>query len=142
MTNNNSEMLVVGMQFEKAISAGIDGQAKVVFSMDHKTQKKAFSALSTLDRGQQLMMVIFDVEKYNLEIREMSTETPEQTKTRFRKKMYAEMSKIAKRLGKTDAEIKSSLKHMLAERGLISSSSSELDTDGLVIAIQLLQTKF
>jgi hypothetical protein len=82
------------------------------------------------------------VEKDEKKILEIKDETPDQTRTRFNKRMYALMRQIA---DEKDIEInivKNSLKDFLKEKKMIKTSLKELDTNQIASAIYYLRTNY
>jgi hypothetical protein len=87
-------------------------------------------------------LVLYEAEKDEEVIKELVTETDEQTRLRFMKRMYALINNIAADKQKEPIEIKNSLKDFLRRKKIMKKSLKELDTNSLASAIYYLQSEY
>lgn len=133
--------IIIG-QFDKQSGPDAVEQFKLTFSIDESQQDRFYDFCKSVKKGSELMLMIYDVAKEEAEVKELVTETPEETKTRLNKRLHAMMSEIAKEKNKKPEEIKKILKEWLIQKGYIKVSSAELDIKGFASAIYFLQTEF
>jgi hypothetical protein len=134
-------MKILAAQFSKISGPDAVSSYKVEFTVD-ESQRRGVQNLLSYKKGTSLLLFLYDVEKDEKKILEIKDETPDQTRTRFNKRMYALMRQIA---DEKDIEInivKNSLKDFLKEKKMIKTSLKELDTNQIASAIYYLRTNY
>lgn len=84
--------------------------------------------------GKEYVVIMIPSENQQ-EIDEFRSETPEETKERFRKRMNALVTDIAKSTGRKPEELREEFKAQWKREGLIKESTNELDVAGLAKVI-------
>ena len=88
------------------------------------------------------MLLIFNTETEEEEIKDLVTENPEQTKQRLFKRMHALINQIADSKKVESDIVKSTLKAFLINKKYIVKSTKELSIEGLAAAIYYLQNEY
>jgi len=130
-------MISLPVQFARHSGPNAIGDHSLVFTIDESIDMGAFNP-TRIKRGTQFMMVLIESDKEDMP---KQSETPEETKSRFQKRMYALMNELAELSGKDKREIKELLKKFLIEKGKIKESTTELDIEGYAFAIYYIQSK-
>lgn len=84
--------------------------------------------------GKEYVVIMIPSENQQ-EIDEFRSETPEETKERFRKRMNAIVTDIAKSTGRKPEELREEFKAQWKKEGIIKESTNELDVAGLAKVI-------
>jgi guanylate kinase len=137
-------MKIIGCQFNKISGPDATSSYKIEFTVDESQRQGVLELATSMKKGTELLLMVFESSniKDNDELKELVNETPEQTKLRLHKKMYALMNNIAadKKIDMT--VIKDSLKKFLVRKKYIVKSTKELDLKGYAAAIFYLQTEY
>ena len=134
-------MKIFGTQFGKISGPDATNSYNITFTLD-ESQRKSLRDLIELKKGTELLMLLFETNKDNDEIQEITDETEEQLKTRFNKRMHALINTIASEKNIKTIEIKKILKDFLIKKKYIKESTSELSIKGFAAAIYYLQNEF
>jgi len=135
-------MKILGCQFNKQSGPDAISQHKIEFTIDESQKDGLYDFCKTVKKGSELLLLIFDANVEEEEIKELVNEEPTQTKVRLYKRMHAMINDIAETKKKTPQEIKDSLRDFLIRKKYIEKSTKELDMRGLAAAIYFLQTEY
>lgn len=131
-------MLTLIAQFDRHSGPDSVGSHKLTFAIDESIDSGSFNPMK-IKKGTQYVLVL--VECTDPEANELISETPEQTKDRFQKRMHAQIAELAKYRDISSKEMKELFKKNLIKLNLIKESTTELDLAGLARAINILQQK-
>lgn len=84
-----------------------------------------------------VMMVPTDTPEFT----DFHSETPEETRERFRKHMNSLINQVAEKEGKKPGEVRESFKEFLRSQDMIASSTNELSIEGYARAISILKKR-
>ncbi|MFA5174610.1 MAG: hypothetical protein WC438_05510 [Candidatus Pacearchaeota archaeon] len=135
-------MTVIGAQFNKISGPDATSSYKIEFVVDESQRSGVLNLANQMKKGTELLLMIFESDVDSEEIKEMATETTEETRSRLNKRMYAMMNDIAADKKIDLIEVKKTLKSFLIKRKYIVKSTSELDIKGIAAAIFYLQTEY
>ena len=135
-------MKIIGAQFNKISGPDATASYKIEFAVDESQRDGVLDLAKKLRKGSELLLMIFETEGDEEEIKDLVNESPDQTKTRLYKRMHALMNKISDDKKLEPKEIKSSLKEFLVRKKYIKKSTKELDIKGLAAAIYYLQNEY
>lgn len=126
-------MMVLPMQYDRHSGPDAVGQHKLTFSIDESVGLDGFNPME-IKKGTQFIVTLIEADSKEAE--EFRSETPAESKERFRKRMNSLINRYSE-LGVSREEFKEFLK----ERGLITESTKELDLAGYARVIALLNEK-
>lgn len=132
-------MRVFAAQYDSMGGPRLDKSFRLVLTVDETQSKALFDLVSGTPKGTEFVFLAFETNKEEEEVKELVTETEEQTKTRLNKRMYVLLRNRADEMNKDITEIKKVLKKYLIQKKYIKESTSELDVKGLAAAIYYLQ---
>ncbi len=135
-------MRILGVQFDKHSGPDAVKQHKVTFTVDETQQEGMYKFLQSVNKGSELLLLIFDAVKEENEMKEFADEDPKQAKVRLYKRMHAMINEISSSKKITPEDIKNSLKDLLVKKKYIEKSTKELDLKGLAAAIFYLQNEY
>lgn len=115
---------------------------KIEFVVDESQRNGILDLAKNLQKGSELLLLVFETNKEEEEIKELVNEDLVQTKNRLYKRMHALMNEIAESKKITPEQVKDSLKEFLTRKKYIEKSTKELDLKGLAAAIYYLQTEY
>lgn len=134
-------MKILACQFSKVSGPDAVSNYTITFNVD-ESQRRGVQSMLDFKKGTSLLLLLYEVDKDEKEIESLSSETPEQTRTRFNKRLHAIIKQIAKEKGVSTEKIKNALKEFLKNKKLIKESTKELDVNGLAKSIYYIQTEF
>jgi len=126
-------MMILPMQYDRHSGPDAVGSHKLTFSIDESVGLDGFNPME-IKKGTQFIVTLIEADSKEAE--EFRSETPEESKERFRRRMNSLINKYAD-LGVSREEFKEVLK----EKGLIVESTKELDLAGYARVIALLNEK-
>jgi len=135
-------MYILGAQYDKHNGPGAVRQHKIGFTVDESQQDGLYDWLKSVKKGTQVLLMIFNTETEEEEIKDLVTENPEQTKQRLFKRMHALINQIADSKKIEFVEVKTSLKTFLINKKYIVKSTKELSIEGLAAAIYYLSNEY
>ena len=135
-------MHIIGAQYNKISGPDATANYKVEFTVDESQREGILELAKRLKKGASLLLLIFEADKDENEIKELVNETPVQTRNRLNKQMYAIIRAIARDKNIDAGDIKKSLKTFLIQKKYIKQSSKELTLAGLSAAIYYLKTEY
>jgi len=134
-------MKFLACQFNKVSGPDAVSNYKVEFTVD-ESQRRGVQNLISWKKGTSLLLVLYDVDKEESSIKELTEETPEDTKKRFLSRIYVLIKQIAKEKNTEPEKIKTTVKDFLKEKKLLKESFTEMDVKQLSAAIYYLQTEY
>lgn len=138
----SKKMKIIGCQFNKISGPDATSSYKIEFTVDETQREGVLELAKKLKKGSELLLMIFNINSDNEEIKELITEDEEQTRKRFYKRMHALINTISKDKNIESGEIKKILKKYLIQKKYIRISTKELDIKGLAASIFYLQNEF
>jgi len=135
-------MRVIGAQFNKISGPDATASYKIEFVVDESQRSGVLNLANQMKKGTELLLMIFETSAESEELKDMANETPEESRSRLNKRMYAMMNDIAAEKKIDLIEVKKTLKSFLIKKKYIIKSTSELDIKGIAAAIFYLQTEF
>ena len=129
-------MIVLPLQWDSHRGPDAIGQHKLVFTMDESVDSGKFNPM-LIKKGTQFMVILSEVEKEE----GFQEETPKETLLRFKKRFEALVNEKANILGVDHDKYRESIKKILKEKGLIKTSTTELDLNGYAKSILMLENK-
>jgi len=135
-------MYILGVQFDKHSGPDAVKQHKLTFTVDETQQSGMYKFLNSVNKGSEILLLIFDTSKEESEIKELVNENTDETKQRLYKRIHAMINDIGSDKNLNPKVIKDSLKQFLIQKKLMIKSTKELDLKGLASAIYFLQTEF
>jgi nucleotidyltransferase/DNA polymerase involved in DNA repair len=135
-------MKIIGCSFNKQSGPDATNTYKLEFAIDESQRNGLLDLAKSLKKGSEVLLLIFDAVKEENEIKELVNETPEQTKSRFNKRMHALINEISLEKKISTDLIKESLKKFLIGKKLIKESTKELDLNGYSMAIYYLSNEY
>lgn len=128
--------------FNKIAGPDATSSFKIEFTVDETQRDRFYNFVKDLRKGNELLLMGYDAEHEEDEIKDLLQETPEQTLIRLNRRMHGMINEIAKDKHLEPAKIKSDLKKFLVEREYIVDSTSELDVKGFAASIYYLHNEF
>jgi len=135
-------MFILGAQYDKHNGPDAVRQHKIGFTVDESQQEGLYDWLKTVKKGTQVLLMIFNTETEEEEIKDLVTENPQQTKERLFRRMHALINQIADSKKLESDEVKKTLKEFLINKKYIVKSTKELTIEGLAAAIYYLQNEY
>ena len=135
-------MQILGVQFNKQSGPDAVSQHKLEFTIDESQKEGLYNFCKTVKKGTELLLLIFETNVEEAEIKELVSEDPEKTKERLFKRIHAMINDIAKDKKLDPKVIKETLKDFLRQKKYLVKSTKELDLKGLAAAVYFLQTEF
>ena len=135
-------MRIIGAQFNKIGGPDATSSYKIEFMVDESQRDGVLDLAKNLRKGSELLLLVFETNKEEEEIKELVSEEPAQTKNRLYKRMHALINDIAESKKLSPEEVKNSLKEFLVKKKYIEKSTRELDLRGLAAAIYYLQSEY
>ena len=135
-------MKILGAQFNRLAGPDATSSYKIEFVVDESQRQGVLDLAKQMKKGTELLLMIFETNEDSEEIKDLVNETPEETKKRLYKRMYALMNDIAKEKNTDMTDIKKRLKFFLIKKKYITNSTKELDIKGISAAIFYLQNEF
>jgi len=130
-------MIILQLQYDRHSGPDAIGQHKITFSMDESIATE-FNPM-TIKKGTQFIVML--IEANSKEADEFRDESPEETKERFRKRMNSLINQVAEKNGFKPKEFRDLFKQELVSKKLIRESTTELDLQGYVKVIAILNEK-
>ena len=135
-------MRIIGAQYNKISGPDATASYKIEFMVDESQRNGVLDLAKSLKKGSELLLLVFETNKEEEEIKELVNEEPAQTKNRLYKRMHALINDIAESRNLSPEEIKNSLKEFLIKKKYIEKSTRELDMKGLAAALFYLQNEY
>jgi|SRR3972149_4844488 len=135
-------MRIIGAQYNKISGPDATASYKIEFMVDESQRNGVLDLAKSLKKGSELLLLVFETNKEEEEIKELVNEEPAQTKNRLYKRMHALINDIAESKNLSPEEIKDSLKEFLIKKKYIEKSTRELDMKGLAAALFYLQSEY
>jgi len=135
-------MLIVGAQFNRVSGPDATSSYKIEFVVDESQRSGVLNLANQMKKGTELLLMIFESSADSDELKEMATESTEETRIRLNKRMYALMNDIAAEKKISLIDVKKTLKTFLIKKKYIEKSTSELDIKGIAAAIFYLSSEF
>ena len=135
-------MRIIGAQYNKISGPDATASYKIEFMVDESQRNGVLDLAKSLKKGSELLLLVFETNKEEEEIKELVNEEPAQTKNRLYKRMHALINDIAESRNLSPEEIKNSLKEFLIKKKYIEKSTRELDMKGLAAALFYLQSEY
>jgi len=135
-------MQILGVQFNKQSGPDAVSQHKLEFTIDESQKEGLYNFCKTVKKGTELLLLIFETNVEEAEVKELVSEDPEKTKERLFKRIHAMINDIARDKKLKSKDIKDSLKEFLKTKKYLVDSTKELDLRGLSAAIYYLQTEY
>ena len=135
-------MKLLGAMFNKISGPDATSSYKIEFVVDESQRQGVLDLAKQMKKGTELLLMIFETNEDSEEIKDLVDETPDKTRERLNKRMYALMNDIASEKKMDLMEIKRSLKAFLIKKKYMEKSTKELDIRGISAAIFYLQTEF
>lgn len=135
-------MKIIGAMFNKIAGPDATSSYKVEFSVDESQREGVLELAKRLKKGTELLLLIFETNEEESEVKELVNEDPKETKARFYKRIHAMINDIAEDKNLKSKDIKDSLKKFLIQKKYMKKSTKELDLKGLAAAIYYLQTEY
>ena len=135
-------MRIIGAQYNKISGPDATASYKIEFMVDESQRNGVLDLAKSLKKGSELLLLVFETNKEEEEIKELVNEEPAQTKNRLYKRMHALINDIAESKKLLPEEVKNSLKEFLVKKKYIEKSTRELDLRGLAAAIYYLQSEY
>lgn len=111
---------------------------KIEFSVDESQSERLLDFVRGLKKGTELLLMAYDTNKEENEIKDLVDESPEDSKKRLNKRMHVLVTEIAENKNMKTDDIKTILKKFLIEKKYIKESTAELDVKGYAAAIYYL----
>ena len=135
-------MRIIGAQFNKIAGPDATSSYKIEFCVDETQREGVLDLAKQLKKGTELLLLIFETNDEEAEIKELVSENPEKTKERLFKRIHAMINDIAKDKKLDPKVIKETLKDFLRQKKYLVKSTKELDLKGLAAAVYYLQTEY